>query len=100
MVLNIFEKIKFLNKSKNKLLQNINYFFRMLLNFLKKFISYLNFELEWIFSLFINFNSHEGFGQQVIVRIKDRAIKGLVVCNVLYYGYEVKDQESGLELTS
>ena len=31
---------------------------------------------------------------------KDRAIKGLVVCNVLYYGYEVKDQESGLELTS
>ena len=31
---------------------------------------------------------------------KDRAIKGLVVCNVLYHGYEVKDQESGLELTS
>ena len=31
---------------------------------------------------------------------KDRAIKGLVVCYVLYYGYEVKDQESGLELTS
>ena len=30
---------------------------------------------------------------------KDRAIKGLVVCNELYHGYKVKDQESGLELT-
>ena len=30
---------------------------------------------------------------------KDRAIKGLVVCYVLYYGYEVKDLESSLVLT-
>ena len=31
---------------------------------------------------------------------KDRAIKRLIVCNVLYQGYEAKDPESDLELTS
>ena len=31
---------------------------------------------------------------------KDRSIRGLVVWCVLYHGYEVKDQESSLKLTS